>query len=572
MPYGLLCDLHSVHSHTEMSKHSREWISERMKEFDKLNFDQQQLVRLIEDGKSVVLLGAGGTGKSVVVNFLKKYSVLEVDVIASTGVAAVNVGGMTVHTWAGLGIGKDPRPKLLAKLKEQYKIAMTQRKDPKDSFASYRIKHAETIIFDEISMIDNHMFCLFEWVMRQLRENDQPFGGVQCVFVGDFLQLPPVVRNVDVCGTCGAAAVQDKDTGMYSCSVKRDVQCLRRTWDGKMRYAFSDNLEYKNNPWNKLNPVFVELKKVMRQSDQTFIDILHAIREGRHTEEQIETLVRECGDDTIDTSDGILPTDLYCTNRRVDERNAEAYAALPSDTLEVAYHGVPSAICTDKTSTNYNKQVPNSLLLKMLLKHTPAPGIIRLRKGAQVMLIANMDVSSGLCNGARGVVIGFEKQFKPVPDTETGSITSPVLETDPNMVLPVVRFFLANGEHVEVTVTPHDWVASNSYESARYLQIPLKLAWAITIHKSQGMSIPKMRAHLDDAFSEGQVYVALSRATGMRGHLHIESLEAEKIKVSQTVLDWLEQQRAKATKRNAGTEAGSAPRRVKLSHGPDVFI
>lgn len=543
--------------------------AEREKMLAQMNPKQLAVIRAIEAGESVFLTGLGGVGKSFVVYFLQKYGRVKASVTAPTGVAAVNIDGMTIHSWGGLGIGKDSPEAIASKLKRGLAYASSPKcKAAAETFPGYRIKNCELLVIDEISMMPHDLFYMLDYVCRDVRGvHNKPFGGIQLLLVGDFFQLPPIFGKVDQCKTCFADAEQGPD-GLYRCTVKREFRCRTRAWDGVQRFAFDDSVKGDFNLWDKCGLEFHELTDVVRQKDAEFIEILNAIRTGDATPEQYDKLLEECEEDTIDETDGILATALYCRNANVDEKNGAEYRKLPATTLEVIYKGIASTKCIDRKSKDFGKPVEKSRMLANLTKHVPAQGVLRLKVGTQVMLTTNVNVSLGLCNGARGVVVGFRRAGADVKTDSIGSVESPLFTgIDRPIYYPVVKFFTANGEHITTAVAPHTWENETSVEKATYTQVPLRHAWAITIHKCQGSTFTKVRVHIEDAFSDGQVYVALSRSVGMRGHLHIVSFDPDKITVSDKVKAWYAKQRRRivaakkqkeARKRKADADAADA--------------
>jgi ATP-dependent DNA helicase PIF1 len=537
---------------------------------DALVLDDAQRVALeaVKAGKNVFITGPAGVGKSLCLDAIRD-AMPTISVTATTGVAAVNVKGVTIHSWAGLGIGKDSVDALVTKLEKQIKFARyNKKKTGSDDCAGNRILRAKTLVIDEISMMPHALFYKLDAVCRRIRKRaDQPFGGIQMIVVGDFFQLPPVHKDRQLCDVCGSDAVARKEDGLFECTAKQDWRCRNKTWDGRLRFCFDKPRDGSTSLWDKCHFTFVELTRVHRQTNAEFVALLHRIRVGEHTTADADVLMDACENDTLDMDDGILPTELYCHNVDVDVQNMTAYLKLDADLQEMVYEGVPSSLCTLATSKDHGRAVPDSRLLQMLMKNCPAPGELLLKIGAQVMLIHNMDVKVGLCNGTRGVVTGFVRAMACVsPKAADKSVRQ--LATAVHY-WPKVKFAIGDGRHIVTVVKNCAWEAKTSVETAAYNQIPLKHAWAITVHKSQGMSLSRVRMHLEDAFSEGQVYVALSRATGMEGCLHIPGFDPEKIKVNENVVAWYKECRKSAPDAVCGSatvdelpaDAGEAPRK-----------
>ncbi|XP_041981756.1 ATP-dependent DNA helicase PIF1 [Aricia agestis] len=380
-----------------------------------LNPEQKRVLDACVSGKNIFFTGSAGTGKS----FLLKRIVaaLPPDVTmptASTGVAACHIGGTTLHAFAGIGDGHGSIDHLCERATKSPLVAQKWRK----------CKH---LIIDEISMVDGAYFEKLEAVARHVRRCDKPFGGIQLILCGDFLQLPPVV---------------DKSKG-----------------DKKFCFQMPC--------WEKCIELCFELKQVHRQSDPEFISILNSIRIGRVTSEISERLINTAKQKI--ESDGILATRL-CSHTN-DSKTINNNKLRDLDGEEKLFSAQDSDNATH--------------LLDM---QTIAPSKLVLKIGAQVMLLKNINVNAGLVNGARGVVIRFEDG------------------------LPVVRF----KNKKEYTARSERWYVKNSNGSLLCRrQIPLNLAWAFSIHKSQGLTLDCVEMSLSKIFEAGQAYVALSRAQSL---------------------------------------------------------
>lgn len=291
-------------------------------------------------------------------------------------------------------------------------------------------------------------------------------GGVgksyQMILCGDFFQLPPVSRS--------------KET----------------------KFAFE------TEAWVKLNPTIIKLIEPFRQKDNAFFWALNRIREGKMTEEDINLLKTRMNAD-LSIWLPILPTGLYSTNRDVDRINNEHLHNLPGETLEFT---MTSSFQSNGVSVN---QFAISTTTAALIKGCQAPEKLLLKKGAQVMLLKNLDLENGLCNGSRGVVHGFS----------AGAI--------------LVKFRDIK-EHVEVF--QHTWTSKIECGKVSVTQFPLKLAWVMTIHKAQGTTLDLVKISLDrSVFAPGQAYVALSRVRDLKG-LSITSMDHTVIRTNKKVKEW----------------------------------
>ncbi len=394
---------------------------------------QNDALDILKTGVSVFLTGEAGSGKTYVINAYTDYlRSCEIDfaVTASTGIAATHIHGMTIHSWSGIGVHQE--------LNEEEIKHITENK-----YVARRIKKAKVLIIDEVSMLDGKVLTLVERVCRKVRKLKMPFGGLQVVLVGDFFQLPPVLKN----------------TGM-------------------IEFAF-DSLA-----WQGLMPVVCYLTEQHRQDDEIFLQILSAIRENTFDEMHFESL-KEC----IRSEDS-LPSDathLFSHNMDVDALNTGALRKLKGKTRLFVMAVRGPEVLTDA-----------------LIRGCLSPERLELKEGAKVMFTKN-NANQHFVNGTLGTVIGFQKEtFYPIVMTESGVR----IETEP----------------MEWTITEGDEVF------AKITQIPLRLAWAITIHKSQGVSLDSAVIDLSKAFEYGQGYVALSRVRTLSG-VHLVGMNKKAFEV-----------------------------------------
>ena len=377
--------------------------------------EQKRVLDAVISGKNVFFTGSAGTGKSFLLRRI--IAALPPDVTmatASTGVAACHIGGITLHQFAGIGLGTGT-------LERCYQMAA------RNSSASLwrRTKH---LIIDEISMVEADYFDKIEAVARYIRRNERPFGGMQLVLCGDFFQLPPVSGR-----------------------------------DKKAKFCFQ------SSAWEKCVHFNFELQQVHRQKDPEFIKILNSIRIGRVTDDIAATL-KATAKQKIENN-GILATRLCSHVNEAEEINEFQLNELQGESK------VYVAQDSDQSSTpTLNQQLT-------------APGKLLLKVGAQVMLLKNINVANGLVNGARGVVIKFADN------------------------VPVVQFKSGTQYHAKL----EKWSLKTSIGSVIHRkQVPLKLAWAFSIHKSQGLTLDCVEMCLARAFDAGQSYVALSRAQSLQ--------------------------------------------------------
>lgn len=399
-----------------------------------LTEEQSRAVERVMSGENILITGAAGTGKS----FLLRYIVQELErqhpgqvaVTATTGIAAANIGGQTLHAYAGIGLGWGGANRLAKQIMNK-------------SHAMKRWQ-AKVLVVDEVSMLDGSLFTKLEDIARQVRRSKKPFGGLQLVLCGDFLQLPPV-----------------KDS---SSEVETTFCFQTPAWENC-----------------GLGQGKVMLKQCVRQAeDKVFADILNEVRLGKLSA-NTQKILKACHKDVKPPppEDGIMPTKLYCINKDVDEENNTQLEKLPGKIEELKAEDTWPEEVSDKSQkanmvATMNKRLPKTLQLKV---------------GAQVILIKNRP-EAGLVNGSRGTVVAFRFGF------------------------PLVRF--DNGKLIRVQRETFELKASCGAMLKRD-QVPLKLGWALTVHKAAGLTLSRAELNVGRAFEAGQTYVALSRLTGTKG-------------------------------------------------------
>lgn len=382
-----------------------------------LDIQQKEVLETCLSGRNVFFTGSAGTGKSYLLR--KIIGSLPADVTvatASTGVAACHIGGITLHQFAGIGLGT-------ASINACVDMAMK-------SASSIIWKKCKHLIIDEVSMIEADYFQKVEYVARKIRKSDKPFGGIQLILCGDFFQLPPV-----------------------------------RKWNDKDKKKI--NFCFMSQAWKKCIQDTFELKKVHRQEEQDFIDILNEVRIGKVSIES-EKVLAATASQCIE-KDGILATRLCSHTQDADLINEGKLKDLPGDIR------IFEALDSNPASS------------KMLDNQTTVPRRLELKIGAQVMLLKNINVSKGLVNGARGVVKEFKNE------------------------LPLVKF-----RNQLYLAQPERWSLKTSTGVVARKQVPLRLAWAFSIHKSQGLTLDCVEMSLNRVFEAGQAYVALSRAQSLK--------------------------------------------------------
>lgn len=393
---------------------------------------QSQALDIIKTGVNVFLTGEPGAGKTHTINEYIKYlrdHNIEPAVTAATGIAATHLGGSTIHSWSGIGI----KEKL-----DRYTLSeIVNSKYVKD-----KIIKAKILIIDEISMLSANTLDMVELVCLKARQNEHPFGGLQVILVGDFFQLPPIVRTP--------------------------------TYEKQQTISIAENnspFAYNSSAWERANFKICYLTEQYRQDDSIFLEILSAIRHNNFNDEFLAHIK------TRKTESHKLPdkvTKLFSHNIDVDRVNENMLTKLVGIEKTFKMH-------------NYGR----TKLVEVLKKGCLSPEKLRLKIGATVMFTKN-NARAGFVNGTLGTVISFEKG------------------TD----YPIIKTHLGDTIRAE----PVEWKLEEDGEtSAQIIQVPLRLAWAITVHKSQGMSLDAAIMDLSSVFEYGQGYVALSRVRRLSG-------------------------------------------------------
>ncbi|MEO5646039.1 MAG: AAA family ATPase [Candidatus Paceibacterota bacterium] len=402
---------------------------------------QNQALTILKTGASVFLTGEPGAGKTFTINafvsYLKEHGI-EPAITASTGIAATHIQGQTIHSWSGIGIRKTLSPYDLDKLSTT-------------EYLVRRINKTKVLIIDEVSMIDGFTLDLVDAVCKTIKQSPEPFGGIQVVLVGDFFQLPPISRYGDV-----------------------------------VPFAFEARV------WKEMKPLVCYLTEQHRQSDETFLHLLSAIRRNERMDDHMIHLEQRLISDSDSFDDTENMTRLYAHNADVDAINTAALNAIDGPT---------------NTYTMFSKG--SESLVASLKKGCLSPERLDLKIGVAVMCTKN-NMQKGYVNGTTGTVMRFETGTK-----------YPIIQTK-------------NRE--EITIEPMDWtIEEDGKVKATIGQIPLRLAWAITIHKSQGLSLDNAMMDLRQVFEFGQGYVALSRVRTLSG-LYLAGWNAQTFQVHPRIL------------------------------------
>ena len=443
-----------------------------------LSAEQQVVIDCALTGQSLFFTGSAGTGKSFVLRTLvkalkAKHGASAVFVTAPTGVAACNVGGITLHSFAGVGLGKGTA---------KYLADMVVKHNSKAA----KWNQCQVLVIDEVSMLDGHLMDKLDAVGRRVRYRpDTPFGGIQLVLCGDFYQLPPVGVDRTTC------------------------------------FAFE------SQAWKRAVTRTFQLTHVYRQRDPVFVQCLNDLRMGIVSDATARTLTATRNHSLVQTTeDGavVVPTRLYSHNVDVDRENLARLKDLPGGTLTYK--------ARDEAKTEAARRQ---------MERLPASEVLQLKVGAQVILTKNIAVGSGLANGTRGVVVRFETKpvdapFVTQPKPYDGKTDESYWADVAMCRYPVVRFLLANGTTYLRRIEHDRWtIEDGSTLIAERTQLPLRLAWALSIHKAQGMTIGLLETNVGRCFDYGQCYVALSRATSLET-LRVQGFDARRVKVHPKVV------------------------------------
>lgn len=422
---------------------------------EKLNIQQQTIVEKYLKGENLFITGPGGSGKTFLIKLIVEDAIKKqkpYKVCALTGCAAIllECGATTLHSFAGIGLANGPVNQVVERV-------------VKNKYRKANWKNTELLIIDEVSMLSLKLFIILDLIAKRVKQKrDQPFGGMQIIFSGDFYQLPPVGNE------------NDPDS---------------------FKFCFETPL------WDELFPKKnqIMLQTIFRQTDEKYAKILNRLRVGEITKTGIEEL-QKCVDKKFEDNDN--PTILMPLRKYADIINNKEYNKLDK-TSEHMYE-IKSVETIDKQ--NMHSIWPDdekTYELQSLTNSIMVDKKITLRIGSVVMCVVNL--SSTIYNGSKGIVVGFK---------------------DDN---PLVKF-----NEITMLITPYVW-QSEKIPILGIKQLPLIHAWAITIHKSQGMTLDKVYIDLgNDIFESGQTYVALSRVKTLEG-LFLKNLDISKITINKKV-------------------------------------
>jgi ATP-dependent DNA helicase PIF1 len=436
-----------------------------------LSQEQQIAFDKYVEGHNIFITGPGGSGKSALIKLIRQHAYnkfKDIQVTALTGCAAVllNCKAKTLHSWAGIGLGNGTIEHLVNKIK-------------KNKFSKTLWQSTDILVIDEVSMLSLKLFNLLNEIGKVVRKNTKPFGGIQLIFSGDFFQLPPVGDNLEP-----------------------DTQ----------RFCFE------SDDWNSVfhRDCQIQLKKIFRQTDNTYATILNQIREGKIKRKSNELLLQYVGR-PLDQNLVAEPTKLYPTRNKVENINYTKMATLEGDEKIFCIKYLKDLEMTkaDRVRRQDFTDKDIQFELDFLANNLICEKEMKLKVGAQVMCIINIQTETGMevCNGSQGIVTRFCE------------ITG----------CPEVKFNNGN----QRIMTKHVW-ESDKIPGVGVSQVPLILAWALTIHKSQGATMDAAEIDVgSNIFECGQTYVALSRVKSLEG-LYLTSFDATRIRINRKVKEFYE--------------------------------
>lgn len=312
----------------------------------KLTEKQKKAIIAMNQGLNVFLTGSGGVGKSYVINYFKEVCTRNLALTSTTGVSALLIGGTTIHSWAGIHLGKGSVDHLFSKMK------------PKN-LKNWRNVH--TLIIDEISMMPPDLLIKLENLARIIRKSDKIFGGIQVIFVGDFAQLPPIEGD---------------------------------------KFCFQLPL------WDKIIDVSVNLTEIIRQTDYSFQEILTEARYGLISKQTKKALKGRLIKGDLPKINGIEPTMLYAKNIDVRTKNNTKIQQLKKLGKKSQKYYSFSGVYSDKNISATQEK----FLKSKLESNCPALKTLELTEDTQVMILKNLDLENGIANGTRGIVVELDKE------------------------------------------------------------------------------------------------------------------------------------------------------------------
>lgn len=423
--------------------------------------------------QSIFLTGKAGTGKTTLLRKIVQSTHKNTVIVAPTGIAALNAGGVTIHSFFQL-----PFAGFIPEFGVSAQYTQTVKLETKDSLLHHFkmnkqrqniMRNLELLIIDEVSMLRADLLDAMDWSLRNVRRINEPFGGVQVLFIGDLLQLPPVVKQ-------------------------EEWSVLRNYYPGMFFFNARVLQEQK--------PLYIELSTIYRQQDQGFIQVLNNLRNNQITESDVQIL-----NQFVDPNFDSLKEEGYITltthNAKADEMNAKALKSL------------------DAKSVKYQAEITGDYPPHLF----PIEQELELKIGAQVMFIKNdLSFDKSYYNGKMGRIDALSKD----------EITVSFPEEKRKIVVEKYEW-----NNLRYTLNEQTGEIKEDILGT-FVHYPLKLAWAITVHKSQGLTFAKAVLDVSDVFAPGQAYVALSRLSSLQGLVLLKPMRMNGLSNDQNVVSYAE--------------------------------
>ena len=424
-----------------------------------------------QTNRSIFLTGKAGTGKTTLLKEIIKSTHKNCVVVAPTGIAALNAGGVTIHSMFQLPFGGFiPQNNVDAHFSDSVKFESKdtlRRHFRMSSVKKAVIQNMELLIIDEVSMLRSDLMDAIDFMLQSVRKKKLPFGGVQVLFIGDLLQLPPVIRD-------------------------EEWRTLQKYYKGKF---FFHSHVVQQNP-----PLYVELSKIFRQSDETFIDLLNNLRNNNITNDNIQFLNKFVQPNfDLEANKGYIT--LTTHNNKADTINTKSLNDLEGN------------------SKRFKAQIVDDFPEKIF----PLEEYLELKVGAQIMFIKNdLSFEKKFFNGKMGFIksISTDEIWVHFPEE--------------NKTIEVERY---EWQNIRYLVNPMTKEIEEEVLGT-FVHFPIKLAWAITVHKSQGLTFEKAALDVSNVFLPGQAYVALSRLRSLEGLILLSPLQMNGISNDHDVMDY----------------------------------
>jgi uncharacterized protein YpbB len=420
--------------------------------------------------RSIFLTGKAGTGKTTLLREIIETTHKNTVVVAPTGIAALNAGGVTIHSMFQLPFGgfipDNSAPNFSEGAKFETKASLRHH-FKMNGLKKAVIRNMELLIIDEVSMLRADLLDAMDFMMQTVRKNDRPFGGVQVLFIGDLLQLPPVIRD-------------------------DEWHTLKKYYKGKF---FFHSQVVQQNP-----PLYIELDKIFRQTEDAFISVLNNLRNNQISNEDIATLNQYVQPNfDLKANKGYIT--LTTHNAKADAMNNEALDSLKGK------------------EWRYSPEITGDFPDKIY----PIEEVLRLKEGAQIMFVKNdLSFEKKHYNGKMGVIKSLSSKEIVVHFPED------------NKTIEVEKYEWHNIRY-KVNATTKE---IEEEVLGTFVHYPVKLAWAITVHKSQGLTFDKAALDVSQVFLPGQAYVALSRLRSLNGLILLSPLQMNGISNDQDVMDY----------------------------------